>query len=132
MLPEADVSPDPRPYSPSRVEVVAADLTVGAHVALRTPRLAFDLDPGYPLQPPRQAPVPVSEQLHGRGDQDRPHHRRVEEHATAKPKPSSCDATGLPCANEANTATMIKAAPVMIEPVVHSPKATDSPLSPAG
>jgi len=50
--------------------------------------------------------------------------------ATARPKPICWNMTSCPLANPANTAIMIRAAPVMILPVAWSPTATDSRLLP--
>ena len=41
--------------------------------------------------------------------------------ATARPKPICCSGPSRPAANPVNTATMIRAAPVMIPAVVRSP-----------
>ena len=37
------------------------------------------LQPQHPAQPVGQVPVPIPDQLHGRGDEHRPHDRRVEQ-----------------------------------------------------
>src|SRR5205823_4379910 len=42
-------------------------------------------DPGQPAQRPRQVPIPVAEELHGRREQDAPDDRRVDQDGGREP-----------------------------------------------